>query len=85
MFQNTFILKRELKLPVAKGSIACASFNNHQGSLTSAFGITSAAEESKIESCCVGWGYDRLLLCIFSQLGIDIDKWPSVVRQDLNI
>lgn len=85
MFQNTFILKRELKLPLANSSIACASFNNHQESLTKSFGITSADSDSTIGSCCVGWGYDRLLLGLFSQLGTDLEQWPSTVRQDLEI
>jgi len=85
MFQNTFALKRELKLPLSEGSIACASFNNHQESLTKSFAITSLASDANLNSCCVGWGYDRLLLCLFSQLGGDPDQWPATVRQDLKI
>jgi len=85
MFQNTFALKRELKLPCTDGSIACASFNNHQESLVKSFAITSGSNGSTMHSCCVGWGYDRLLLCLFSQLGCDPEQWPDVVRQDLKL
>ena len=85
MFQNTFALKRELKLPFASGSIACASFNNHQESLARSFAITSGPGKPNMHSCCVGWGYDRLLLCLFTQLGCNPDQWPDAVRQDLKL
>jgi len=83
LFQTSFLLKRELQLPVEGKHIACASFNNHQESLTGAFEIS--AEEGSVASGCVGWGYDRLILALFSQLGPNVDQWPEAVRSDLNL
>lgn len=86
-FQNMFSLKRELQLPIPGGSLACASFNNHQRSLVSSFNIqqkdVSAANE--IASGCVGWGYDRLLFGLFTQLGVEISAWPEQVTKDLGL
>jgi seryl-tRNA synthetase len=86
-FQNIFALKRELKLPIPGGSLACASFNNHQRSLVDSFNIQSTVKESvnQISSGCVGWGYDRLLFGLFSQLGIDVSSWPKQIRKDLGL
>ena len=83
MFQTALLMKRELVLPVEGKSIACGSFNNHMKTLTEAFDITS--EDGEIASGCVGWGYDRLILALFSQLGADSAKWPSEVREDLGL
>ena len=49
--------------------------------LTEAFEITG--EEGEIASGCVGWGYDRLILALFSQFGPECSDWPSQVREDL--
>lgn len=86
-FQAMFALKRELKLPIPGGSLACASFNNHQRSLVEPFNILkSGSSASKdISSGCVGWGYDRLLFALFSQLGVEVKDWPEQVRNDLNL
>ena len=83
LFQTALLLKRELQMPVSGKYIACASFNNHQQSLTNTFEISS--DQGEIASGCVGWGYDRLILAMFSQLGPDIHLWPEVVRSDLKL
>jgi len=83
MFQTALLMKRELVLPVEGKSIACASFNNHMKTLTEAFDIT--AEDGEIASGCVGWGYDRLILALFSQFGPECSDWPSQVREDLDL
>jgi seryl-tRNA synthetase len=86
-FQNMFALKRELRLPVPGGSIACASFNNHQRSLVESFNIQKFGTSSgkDIASGCVGWGYDRLLYGLFCQLGVEVNNWPAQVRNDLKL
>jgi seryl-tRNA synthetase len=86
-FQAMFALKRELKLPIPGGSLACASFNNHQRSLVEPFNIqsTGSSADKDIASGCVAWGYDRLLFALFTQLGVDVSKWPSQVRSDLKL
>ncbi|GAB5452448.1 MAG: hypothetical protein Hals2KO_27760 [Halioglobus sp.] len=87
VFQNLFALKRELKLPIPGGSLACASFNNHQASLVQSFAVAAAGEDedSSISSGCVAWGYDRLLFALLVQLGTVVDEWPQVIRDDLGI
>lgn len=83
MFQTALLMKRELVLPVEGKSIACGSFNNHMKTLVEAFDIT--ANDGEIASGCVGWGYDRLILALFSQLGPDCENWPEQVRKDLGL
>jgi seryl-tRNA synthetase len=86
-FQSMFALKRELKLPIPGGSLACASFNNHQRSLVEPFNIRKSGSTTgkDIASGCVAWGYDRLLYALFCQLGVDVSKWPEQARNDLNV
>ncbi|NND68714.1 MAG: hypothetical protein HKN19_14090 [Halioglobus sp.] len=86
-FQSMFALKRELKLPIPGGSLACASFNNHQRSLVEPFNIQKSGSTTgkDIASGCVAWGYDRLLYALFCQLGVDVSQWPAPVRSDLNL
>ena len=86
-FQSMFALKRELKLPIPGGSLACASFNNHQRSLVEPFNIGRAGSTTgkDIASGCVAWGYDRLLYALFCQLGVDVGRWPANVRSDLTL
>ena len=86
-FQSMFALKRELKLPIPGGSLACASFNNHQRSLVEPFNIvkTGSTTGKDIASGCVAWGYDRLLYALFCQLGVDVGRWPAQVRSDLTL
>jgi seryl-tRNA synthetase len=86
-FQSMFALKRELKLPIPGGSLACASFNNHQRSLVEPFNIRKSGSTSgkDIASGCVAWGYDRLLYALFCQFGVDVGKWPVQARSDLSL
>jgi seryl-tRNA synthetase len=86
-FQSMFALKRELKLPIPTGSLACASFNNHQRSLVEPFSIRKEGSTNgkDISSGCVGWGYDRLIFALFCQLGTDVSQWPASVRDDLGL
>lgn len=86
-FQSMLALKRELKLPIPGGSLACASFNNHQSSLVEPFNIgkEGTASGKDIASGCVAWGYDRLLFALFCQIGVDVGKWPDQVRSDLSL
>jgi hypothetical protein len=84
-FQTMFALKRELKLPIPGGSLACASFNNHQRSLVESFNIQNIGSGKRIASGCVAWGLDRLLFALFSQLGVEVSQWPAQMRSDLNL
>lgn len=87
MYQSAFELKRELKLPAFSGkAMAVASFNNHQHTLVDKFGVTSSGiHATPLASGCVGWGYERFLYGLYSQLGADLMLWPKHIRQDLAI
>ena len=55
-------------LPYEKKWLAVGSFNNHLDTLTKAYSIKSK-NNKKINSGCVGIGYERLLYAIYSQQG----------------
>jgi len=84
-FQSTFALKRELRVRIDFDGrwLSVASFNNHQQSLTRAFQIRGA--NFPLSSGCVGWGYERIVYALMSQLGTDVSAWPRSVRDDLGV
>lgn len=82
-FQSGLLLKRELLLPIGQKDMACASFNNHLGTLCGSFEIGTSDPEWF--SGCVGWGYDRLIYALFYQLGPETANWPATIRQDLGL
>lgn len=71
IFQLSFNLKYELELflPYEKKWIAVASFNNHLDSMVKNYYIKSI-NSSKINSGCIGIGYERFLYALYSQKGI---------------
>jgi len=87
MFQAAFDLKKEIKVNIFGGEeIAIASFNNHNKSLVSKFKIRSDTDvEVDMQSGCVGWGLERFIYGLYSQLGLDIEKWPRQVRESLDL
>jgi hypothetical protein len=87
IMQTAFSLKREIKVPVADGQlIAIASFNHHRNSLASKFSISSADDiNNVVSSCCVGWGYERLLYAIYSRHGANLASWPNEARAALEL
>ena len=70
IFQHSNNLKYEILmyLPYEKKWLAVGSFNNHLDTLTKAYSIKSK-NNKKINSGCVGIGYERLLYAIYSQQG----------------
>jgi hypothetical protein len=87
VMQSAFMLKREIKVPVANGEkVAIASFNHHQKSLSSKFMINNSVDTSEnASSCCVGWGFERFLYAIYSRHGAEISQWPLSARQLLEL
>jgi seryl-tRNA synthetase len=84
-FQTVFELKRELQVRLDFNGrwLAIASFNNHQQSLTQAFGISGG--DGKLDSGCVGWGLERFAYALFARFGTDCAQWPPELRADLSI
>ncbi|MDA7774808.1 hypothetical protein N8993_11580 [Pseudomonadales bacterium] len=84
VYQNFLNLKQELLLPIFDNkSLAVASFNNHQGSLTNKFGISSNASVNY--SGCIGWGYERIIYGLMCQLGSNLADWSKQARQTLQL
>jgi hypothetical protein len=81
-FQRQQQAKKELRLliPFEKQSISVFSSNFHAMTFGKAFNITQAGRPAT--SACVGWGYERWVFAIFSQFGLDWEKWPVRLREE---
>ncbi len=36
-----------------------------------------------VHSACIGFGFERFAYCFVSQHGLNIDKWPDIVKNNL--
>lgn len=81
-FQRQQQAKKELRLiiPFEKQSISVFSSNFHAMTFGKAFNITQGGKPAT--SACVGWGYERWVFALFSQFGLDWEKWPERLRED---
>jgi seryl-tRNA synthetase len=79
-------LKFELLIPLSsKGEpTACMSFNCHRDHFSSVWNLITENGE-KAHTGCVAFGLDRLALALFKKHGLDLGKWPAVVRENLSI
>lgn len=77
IFQQSHELKYEIlaKIPFLKKSIAIGSINYHLDTFGRAFSIKN--KNQFIYSGCIGVGFERLILALYSQHGLNIKKWPS--------
>lgn len=84
-FQRQQQAKKELRLliPFEQQSISVFSSNFHAMTFGKAFNISVAGRSAT--SGCVGWGIERWVYAIFSQLGFDITKWPAALRQEFEV
>jgi hypothetical protein len=81
-FQRLQQAKRELRLeiPAEKNSLAVFSSNFHAMTFGKAFNITIAGRPAT--TGCIAWGLERWVYAIFSQFGLDIDKWPVCLKEE---
>lgn len=81
-FQRQQQAKKELRLtiPAEQQSISVFSSNFHATTFGKAFNITLGGRPAT--SGCIGWGYERWVYAIFSQFGLDWEKWPSLLRDE---
>jgi seryl-tRNA synthetase len=78
-------LKLELFLPISStAEIACFSFNEHREFFGSRWDITTP-DGAVAHSACVGVGLERLTLAVFHHHGLDIERWPSGIREQLQV
>lgn len=80
-YQSMRRLKYECQahLPHSDTWLAVASFNNHESTLTKAYGLAADAD-AQAHSGCVGFGLDRLVFAALSQFGLDEKAWPDQLR-----
>jgi len=81
-FQRQQQAKKELKLliPSENVSISVFSSNFHAMTFGKAFNISVGGRPAS--SGCLGWGFERFVYAIFSQFGLDVEKWPSTLREE---
>lgn len=77
IFQHSHELKYEIltKIPFLKKKIAVGSINLHLDTFGKAFNIKNKKEF--IYSGCVGIGFERLMLALYSQHGVFLKNWPK--------
>jgi seryl-tRNA synthetase len=77
-------LKFELLIPVHSEELptACMSFNDHQDHFGTTWGLVTDAGEVA-HTACVAFGLDRLALALFATHGLDLQNWPTMVRDTL--
>ncbi len=61
---------------------AVASFNYHQDHFASAYGI-KLADGTEAHTACLGFGLERITIALFRQHGLEIQAWPTEVRDHL--
>jgi len=81
-FQRQQQAKKELKLliPQEKQSISVFSSNFHAMTFGKAFNISVGSRPAS--SGCLGWGFERWVYAIFSQFGLDANRWPEKLREE---
>lgn len=79
-------LKFELLVPVLSMEklTACMSFNYHCDHFGEVWGLKDAAGNIA-HTGCVAFGLDRLGVALFRTHGLDLEDWPSRVRESLDI
>jgi seryl-tRNA synthetase len=79
-------LKFELLIPLRSEEepTACMSFNCHRDHFSSVWQMLTENGD-KAHTGCVAFGLERLALALFKTHGIDLGKWPALVRENLSI
>jgi seryl-tRNA synthetase len=77
-------LKFELLIPVHSDQLptACMSFNYHRDHFGTTWELVTEGGEVA-HTACVAFGLDRLALALFATHGVDLQRWPAVVRETL--
>lgn len=84
-FQAALGLKKEFRFGHAGGrnSFAFASANRHLDNFSQRFDWNGAAEKGIKHSACLGVGFERLTLALFTNFGPDRRSWPKSLQKDL--
>ncbi|HEY2379377.1 MAG TPA: amino acid--[acyl-carrier-protein] ligase [Gemmatimonadaceae bacterium] len=79
-------LKFELLVPVnsEEAPTACMSFNYHQDHFGTTWGL-GTDDGAVAHTACAAFGLDRLTIALFATHGLDLEAWPSEVRDTLSL
>lgn len=81
--QREQALKFEVIVQIAgPEATAVASFNYHQDHFAAAYGI-ELADGGRAHTACLGFGLERIALALFRTHGLDVQTWPTAVREEL--
>ncbi|MEE9386242.1 MAG: amino acid--[acyl-carrier-protein] ligase [Nannocystaceae bacterium] len=77
-------LKFELQVPIVseEAPTAVTSFNYHTSHFGDAFGIKTQGGDAA-HTACLGFGVERISLALLKRHGMDVDAWPSGIREQL--
>ncbi len=77
-------LKFELLIPITSvaNPTACMSFNYHQDAFGTKWDLY-LEDGSVAHTACVGFGLERIALALFHHHGLEVEHWPSKVREAL--
>ncbi len=76
-------LKTELVISVGNRDVAVASMNEHQDHFGQTFGIRTGGHGEVAHTSCVGFGLERLALCVIYIHGYQPRRWPEPIRDAL--
>ncbi len=84
--QRQQALKFELLIPYHSEAkpTACMSFNYHLQHFGHVWGIHDA-QGACAHTSCVAFGIDRLVVALFAHHGLELDRWPALVRRSLEL
>ena len=74
--------KYELRIGDSKTSLAAASFNFHGPHFSKAFNITDG--KKYVATGCAGFGIERLTYAFLTQYGLQTERWPRHVQEEIN-
>jgi len=84
--QRAQALKFEILVQIAGPEpTAVASFNYHQDYFSSTYGIAMQNGDRQAHTACLGFGLERITLALLRTHGLDVDEWPTGVREELRI
>ncbi|HVF79319.1 MAG TPA: amino acid--[acyl-carrier-protein] ligase [Solirubrobacteraceae bacterium] len=76
-------LKFEVSIQIASPErTAVASFNYHQDHFVQSFGL-ELADGGVAHTACLGFGLERITLGLLRAHGLDPQRWPTAVRDEL--
>ncbi|HTV95070.1 MAG TPA: amino acid--[acyl-carrier-protein] ligase [Steroidobacteraceae bacterium] len=84
--QRQQALKFELLIPyhAAATPTACMSFNYHREHFGSVWNMRDESG-APAHTSCVAFGIDRLVVALFANHGLDLERWPAATRRALGL